>query len=144
MEVKGTATREGATVAIHGLDQLSSAEHEALHLVVAHCRPSASGLSLDDRIRELISSGFPRTELIERVGAAGYLYETDLPNEPRYDLLHLRVFEVDTDFPGLRREDIPEHLLAGVSNVQFVLNLDAAREHELSADTINLLWREWA
>ncbi|OLT39251.1 hypothetical protein BJF86_09570 [Serinicoccus sp. CNJ-927] len=143
LEVKGTATREGATVAIHGLDQLDSAEHEVLHLVVAHCRPGDRGLSLDDRIRELLASGFPRTELIERVGAAGYLFEKGLPSEARYDLLGLRVFKIESGFPGLRRRDIPKHHLAGISSVQFLVHLEAAREFELTDDTIESLWRAW-
>lgn len=139
IEVKGTALREGSSVTIHGLDQLDPGEQKQLHLAVAHCVASPDAPTLDDRIRRLMNSGFSRTELLDRVAAAGYAFESPTGMPTQYHIKTLRVWEVASDFPGLRRSSLGELAQAGVSQVQFSLHLEAAPQPLSTLETEGLL-----
>ncbi|SDL18535.1 Putative PD-(D/E)XK family member [Tessaracoccus oleiagri] len=141
LEVKGTSTREGQFIAIHGLDQLDRGTLAELHLAVVRCRESSMGASLDDRIRALIDLGFPRSLLVERVAEAGYLFEST-PGGATYEINDIRYWPVDDEFPGLRRTQMPTHLQKGVSGVQYHLSLEALPE-PLSESEVKGLFQRW-
>lgn len=142
LEVKTTASLEGTTVSIHGLDQLDPIDVEGLHLVVIHCRPMESAPSLDDRIDELTQLGIPKTPLVKAVAQAGYIYEARLPLSTRFKVLSTRVWQVGPDFPGLRRSSLPEAHRRGVSRVQYTLSTDSAPD-PLTDDETQELFGTW-
>jgi hypothetical protein len=126
LEVKATASVDGSTIAISNIDQLDADGLSELLLVAVHCRERPSAPSLDDRIRHLFDMGFPRTDLIDAVSAAGYVFESATPDVPRFETRTVRVWKVNFDFPGLRRSDLPEERRRGVTRIRYDLSLDTA------------------
>lgn len=126
IEVKATASLEGNSVSIHGLDQLDETTvHGDLYLAVAHCREDELAPSLDGRIDSLVAEGFPRSELISKAAQAGYVYEAPTSINTRYAVKSLKWWHVTGELPRMRRIDVPS-AEKGLSAVQYQLNLDAA------------------
>lgn len=125
LEVKTTTSVDGNYVSISNIDQLDPSLVESLHLVVVHAREDAAAPDLDERINHLIGIGVPRNALLSKVAAAGYVYESDVEIEDRYRVRSLRAWVVDASFPGLRRAEIGETRLKGVSRIRYELALDA-------------------
>lgn len=128
IETKATAAADGSTVSVNGLDQLDPAEVDSLHLAVVHCRPDDSVADLDDRIRRLMSLGFPRTDLLDAVRQTGYVFEAESPVTTRYLVRSVRLWNVAPGFPGLRRSFLPESILKGITQVRYDLALSSAPE----------------
>jgi hypothetical protein len=139
LEVKGTSAVDGATVSINGLDQLDPKEVGTLHLAVVHCQLDPAAESLDDRIRRLISAGFPRDELLVGVERTGYLFEAVSAHPTTYRVRSVRLWRVDDGFPGLRRSTMPESVLRGVTQVRYTLSLDSAPERIPEGEARRLL-----
>ncbi|EAP98552.1 hypothetical protein JNB_00250 [Janibacter sp. HTCC2649] len=128
LEVKATATVDGQTIRVSNVDQLDpETSPEALHLLVVHCALDPVAPDLDQRIRELIAQGFPKTRLIKAVADYGYVFESG-QDAPRFAVRSLRLWEVDHDFPGLRATDIPLSRRPAVTRLSYDLSLAAAPE----------------
>lgn len=126
IEVKATSSVDGATVSINGLDQVDPVEVGDLHLAVVHCKEDLTAPTLDDRIHSLIQGGFPRNQLLEGVERSGYLFEAGMEHGTQYSIKSIRLWQVDDDFPGLRRSTLPEAIRKGVSRVKYDLAVDSA------------------
>jgi len=138
IEVKSSASLEGTSVSIHGLDQLDPVDLHALFLAVVHCRPSDAAPTLDERLDSLMAIGVPRMPLLKAVEQAGYVYESRPAVSTRYRVAKVTVWRVDPAFPGLRRSALPEAIRRGVSNVRYTLSTDSAPAPltEVEADTL--------
>jgi hypothetical protein len=126
IEVKTVTSVDGSFVSISNLDQLDPTLVTALHLVVVHARPDGTALSLDGRIDALALLGVPRDALQNRVRAAGYVYGTGAALDDRFVIRSVRAWRVGDSFPGLRRSELGEARLRGVSRVNYELALDSA------------------
>lgn len=126
LEVKSIAGHDGSVVSVSSAEQLDPHLANNLHLAAVHLIRDETAPSLDDRIRDLISSGVPRGELLERVAQSGYVYGTGDEKSGRYTVRSFRLWKVDRDFPGIRASDIPKERLVGVSQLVYRLDLDAA------------------
>lgn len=125
LEVKSTASVDGNTVEISNLDQLDSADLTDLRLVVVHLRPDDAAPSIDDRIRSLLRMGVPRTTFLDLLAQLGHIFEARDADEHRYVARRTRVWEVNDDFPGLRRSRLENTQLRGVSSVTYQLAVDS-------------------
>jgi hypothetical protein len=126
LEVKSTASVDGQSIQVSNIDQLDpDTAPGGLHLLVLHCAQDEAASTLDDRIRDLISTGFPRSGLIRAVGAAGYVFESGQA-APAFSIRSARLWPVGQDFPGLRSRDIPDRHRPAVSRVRYELSLAAA------------------
>ncbi|MFJ2085217.1 PD-(D/E)XK motif protein [Micromonospora chokoriensis] len=126
IEVKTVTSVDGSSVSISNLDQLDSSLVEVLHLVVVHAREDPTGPSLDERIDALISLGVPRSALLARISQVGYVYESGVVSNDRFVVRSVRAWEVGESFPGLRRSDLSEDRLRGVSRIRYELLVDSA------------------
>jgi hypothetical protein len=140
MEVKTTASVEGNTVRVSTLDQLDPASATRLYLVVVHLRESDTAPSLEDRIGRLISRGLPRDRFYNLLARYGYVHG-EKPDAHRYEVRSIRIWEVDERFPGLRRSDIPNQRLHGVTRVSYDLALDSAASPLADDEAVQLLRR---
>lgn len=130
IEVKSSA-KDGRDVVISGVAQLDRVSDVPLCLIRLHVESSPVGQSLGELAEEIIASGALRGALLERLEAAGYLLGVDqdkhrfiVPEEPV-------AWEVATDFPGLRSDDLPEARRAAITRISYTLDLVGA-EGELS------------
>jgi hypothetical protein len=126
LEVKTTTSVDGNFISISNIDQLDPTAMTSLHLVVIHAREDISALGLDGRIDELIDLGVPRDALLTKAAMAGYVYGSGAPIEDRYRIRSVRAWVVGETFPGLRRAELGEDRLRGVSKVRYELALDSA------------------
>jgi hypothetical protein len=126
LEVKTTTSVDGNFISISNIDQLDPAAMASLHLVVIHAREDISLLGLDGRIDELLDLGVPRDALLTKVAMAGYVYGSGAPVEDRYRIRSVRAWAVGDTFPGLRRAELGEDRLRGVSKIRYELALDSA------------------
>lgn len=124
IEVKSTASIDGNFVRISNIDQLDPSDLDELHLAVVHLRETSGGETLDDRVVRLVSMGFPRDQLIEKLRSVGYIYESGMDTGMRFGTRTIRVWKVDEGFPGLRRDELGSRL-HGVSGINYELALDS-------------------
>jgi len=125
LEVKTTVSVDGNFVSISNLDQLDPTLVASLHLLVIHAREDTTAPSLDERIDELIDLGLPRSALLAKVASAGYIYGSGAATADRFKIRSIRAWEVGESFPGLRRGELGEERLKGVSKIRYELALDS-------------------
>lgn len=140
IEVKTTASVDGEAVQITNLDQLDESLTSSLHLAVVHVRKEPSAPSLDERIKTLLELGVPRKQLLELTAKAGYVYESgSADGEDHYAIRSMRLWKVDSDFPGLRRSVLDREILRGVGRVRYELALAACGDPLSDHDADKLL-----
>jgi Putative PD-(D/E)XK family member, (DUF4420) len=126
LEVKTTTSVDGNFVSISNIDQLDPTLVTSLHLIVVHAREDATAPNLDERIDELLDLGLPRDTLVTKVASVGYVYESGTVIEDRFRIRSIRAWAVSDSFPGLRRAELGEVRLRGVSKIRYDLALDSA------------------
>lgn len=126
LEVKTTTSVDGNFISISNIDQLDPAALTSLYLVVIHAREDSTAPSLDERIDVLIGLGVPQDALLTKVATAGYVYGSGTTVEDRFQVRSIRAWFVDDSFPGLRRGELGEARLKGVSKIRYELALDSA------------------
>ena len=126
LEVKTTTSVDGNFITISNIDQLDPAPIVSLHLVVVHAREDSTAPGLDERVDELIGLGVPQDALMTKVATAGYVYGSGASVEDRFRVRSVRAWIVGDLFPGLRRAELGEARLKGVSRIRYELALDSA------------------
>jgi hypothetical protein len=117
---------DGNFVSISNIDQLDPMLVESLHLVVVHVREDITAPDLDERVAELIRMGVPVGALAQKLADAGYVYGDGAKIEDRFSVRSVRAWTVNRNFPGLRRSELGDARLKGVSKIRYELALDSA------------------
>lgn len=126
LEVKTTASVDGNFITISNIDQLDPTITTSLYLVIVHAREDSAAPGLDERIDEVISLGTPHDALLTKVATAGYVYGSGALIDDRFQVRSVRAWAVDNSFPGLRRAELGETRLKGISKIRYELALDSA------------------
>lgn len=126
IEVKSTVSHEGRRVRISSLDQLDPGLADHLYLVVAHLIEDEGGESIDDLLADLVDLGVPPRGLMSKTARLGYIHESPQEAPKRYSVRSLSAWNVDDDFPGLRRSNFSEARIRGVTGLRYNLDLDVA------------------
>ena len=142
LEVKTTTSVDGNFVSISNIDQLDPALVGSLHLVVVHAREDPREPSLEERINELVVLGMPRSALLNKVASVGYVYGNGIATGDRFRIRSVRAWRVGDSFPGLRRGELGEARLKGVSKLRYELALDSAPKR-LSDEEFNHFIITW-
>lgn len=142
LEVKTTTSVDGNFVSISNIDQLDPTLVASLHLVVVHAREDPQESSLDERIDALVRLGMPQVTLLTKVASAGYVYGSGAVND-RFRIRSVRAWRVNASFPGLRRDELSEARLRGVSKIRYELALDSAPRH-LPEDEFSNFINAWS
>lgn len=126
LEVKGTSSRDGRTVSIHGLHQLETqAGVRLLLLLVRFDRVGSVLHSLPDLVEKLLALRVSASELHRRLGLLGYdAADGDYYETMRFGIAEELLFEVSNEFPrivpsGLRSTSFLDRL----SNVSYRIDL---------------------
>ncbi|KRA31224.1 MULTISPECIES: PD-(D/E)XK motif protein [unclassified Nocardioides] len=141
LEVKATASLDGKVVSISNLDQLDPGPHE-LWLGVIHLVEDTEAPSIDILVDELTSLGVPKATLVAKIHQAGYVVGSAADRDFRFGVKSVRIWNVGTEFPGLRRSHIDPRHLNGVGRVRYELNLDTAPEG-IHADQVDAQLAQW-
>lgn len=143
LEVKTTTSVDGNFISISNIDQLDPTTVMSLHLVVVHAREDSAAPSLDERIDGLVRLGVPQNTLLTKVATAGYVYGNGTSFDDRFLVRSVRAWIVGNSFPGLRRAELGEVRLRGVSKIRYELALDSAPKR-LSDKEFDQLMASWA
>jgi len=142
LEVKTTTSVDANFVTISNVDQLDPTLVGSLHLIVVHLREDPRAPSLDERIDGLAALGMPHGALLAKVASAGYLYGGGTVTGDRFRTRSVRCWKVGDSFPGLRRGELGEARLKGVSKLRYELALDSA-PRRLSDEEFSHLITAW-
>jgi hypothetical protein len=142
LEVKTTISVDGNFVSISNIDQLDPGLVSSLHLLVVHAREDATAPSLDERIDDLFALGVPNDALLAKVASAGYVYGNGVSIGDRFRIRSVRAWAVSASFPGLRRAELGEARLKGISKIRYELALDSA-PRRLSDKEFDLFLAAW-
>jgi hypothetical protein len=126
LEVKTTTAVDGNFISIANIDQLDPGGLTSLHLLVVQAREDSTAPGLDERIDELIGLGVPQDTLLTKLATAGYVYGSGVAIEDRFRVRSVRAWIVGDSFPGLRRAELGESRIKGVSKIRYELALDSA------------------
>ena len=134
IEVK-TAVEHRTSVTIHGLDQLQQTEGRRLILALIHLRLDGQGSTVVDIVDELVQTGVPRVDLHRRLAGVGY-HETRPEPWQQHRWVHeaTTLWEVGSDFPGVRRSDLADQRTRAIGRLSFELELSACGEPMPGAD----------
>jgi hypothetical protein len=143
LEVKTTTSVDGNFISISNIDQLDPIAIPSLHLVVVHAREDSAGPNLDERIDEIVGLGVPQNAMLTKVASAGYVYGSGISIDDRLQIRSVRAWLVGNSFPGLRRAELGEVRLKGVSKIRYELALDSAPKR-LSDNEFHHLMAIWA
>lgn len=133
IEVKASSTQDATSIMVSNLDQLDPTSCPSLYLAVYHLKEDINAPTLDERIDEIITLGVPRDAFLDLVADAGYVYESQPSAGTRFSVRGVRVWPITKSSPGLRRSDLSEAQLRGISSVRYQLSLDTFAENPLSA-----------
>lgn len=134
LEVK-TALEHRTAVTIHGLDQLQPIDGRRLLLVLIHLRRDEHGSTVVDLVDELVQTGVPRVALHSRLAGVGYHETRAEPwQQQRWTHEATTLWEVGSDFPGVRRADLPDQRTRAIGRLSFELELSACGEPLPNAD----------
>lgn len=142
LEVKTTTSVDGNFVFISNIDQLDPTLVGSLHLVVVHAREDPRERSLDERIDDLVALGMPHSALLHKVASTSYVYGSGIATGDRFRIRSVRAWRVGDSFPGLRRGELGEARLKGVSKLRYELALDSAPKR-LSDEEFNHFIVTW-
>lgn len=142
LEVKTVTSVDGNFVSISNIDQLDPCLVGSLYLIVVHAREDTTAPTLDERIDALVGLGAPRVALLAKVAAAGYVYESGSDIEDRFVVRSVRAWAVGDSFPGLRRAELGEDRLRGVSRIHYELALDSAPKR-MPDEALDRLMATW-
>jgi hypothetical protein len=140
-EVKATTSRHGWRAEIHGLDQLLAPEGRRLHLAMFRFDEAPTGLSLLQRVDELVALGVDAAALSVMLADAGAdAAQLAATQEVRLALRDQRIYAVTPDFPRI----VPDSLVArtlpvGVARLNYTIDLTAWPDPPLTQDSIDEL-----
>ncbi|MFF5295331.1 PD-(D/E)XK motif protein [Paractinoplanes globisporus] len=127
-EVKATASAEGRSVRIHGLDQLAAPPGGGLMLRWMRLDTSdGSGTSIADLVDKITDRvGRPR-EFWQLLARSGYLVaDRDKYSGIRFTLVEEASYRVTEDFPRVIPTSFVTGVPAGLSDLRYTLDLDLA------------------
>ncbi|WBF18053.1 PD-(D/E)XK motif protein [Halomonas elongata] len=142
IEVKTTRRSDTTHVTIHGIDQLQPPSDGRLLLIRVTLEPAPDGsIRLEELYRELLAAGVSRQALGERLQEVGCENPLDPAwNAYAFSLDSLTAWEITEGFPRLTGGELKREALdAGVSRIQYVVDLAAAGGH-LMGETQLTVW----
>jgi hypothetical protein len=142
LEVKTTTSVDGNFISISNIDQLDPTAITSLHLVVVHAREDSAAPNLDERIDEIVGLGVPQNAMLTKVTSSGYIYGSGTSIDDRLQVRSVRAWLIGKSFPGLRRAELGEVRLKGVSRIHYELALDSAPKR-ISDNEFNHLMTTW-
>lgn len=124
LEVKASV-REGMDVVISRLDQLDCTTDHDLFLIRLQVEESVKGLTISEKVDQLVHDGLSRSSLVEQLARYGFLLGED-PDTTRYSVLSAMAWQVTPKFPGLRSWDLPKERRGAITQVKYTLDLVSA------------------
>ena len=124
IEVKATGGDNTGRIKISSLRQLDSAGLAHLSLVVLSLSDSPDGMTLDEKVEEVMEEGVPEQQFVEMLSRVGFVRGMEVGTQRRLSVRAARAWTVDDTFPRLTPSDIEPAPAAAISAVSYSVNLD--------------------
>lgn len=137
-EVKATQAREQFVVGIHGAKQLELTDGLPLYLVGFQFEKSIDGITLPGLVDNLISAGFNRFELLNKLSEVGYdEYQSSYYRTLGYCVVAKRMCIVDDNFPKITSETMNVNILNRITKVNYSVDINGCSESLPLADILS-------
>ncbi|WP_026547229.1 PD-(D/E)XK motif protein [Paenarthrobacter nicotinovorans] len=125
IEVKATTNHNNMVVTIHGSKQLLAAENAALYVHAFQMEPSPEGISVPEKIVDLLAMGVGRLDLLAKLNGAKYSEShSKIYDAVRFSPLMDRTYRVDSRFPRITAETVcPPDVLEKLTDVTYAVDL---------------------
>ena len=140
VEVKSTTARNKRQITLSNLFQLDPPDGKSLYLVLCQFESSISGMSINSLIDELVSLGYNKNALEEKLTKLGF--EKGKSARKRCYILHAATeYAVNENFPAIRNTSfIGGNLPEGVMSITYVVTLDGINGKNLLIENeVNIL-----
>ncbi len=122
-EVKSTTNRTKLLVTVHGQYQLFAKAGESLQLVFCRLEESDKGETVNTLAESLKTIGIDAVFLEKELKALG-LREGSIARNRRFQLLEIRVYDVDDNFPAITPKSFVEGKFpAGIIELDYTIDL---------------------
>ncbi|MEQ4565256.1 PD-(D/E)XK motif protein [Paenarthrobacter sp. CAP02] len=140
VEIKATTNHNNMTVTIHGGRQLDHPDNGDLYIRAFQLEPSPNGVSVPEKVEELIAQGVSRSELLMALRGVKYNYADSLAYESsRFVLLTQRSYLVDDAFPKISSENlVPRGMIDRLGNISYSIDLGQLEPIEHDARNVQL------
>ncbi|SIT70224.1 PD-(D/E)XK motif protein [Microbacterium sp. RU33B] len=122
LEVKAYTGTDSPSVEIHGAHQLDPPIGASLHLLTLRLEESPAGETIAELIERIDALGLPKGLLFERSTDESPIASDDAV---AFVVAEERLFQVSSDFPGVRASVLGAEALTAVSRLRYSLLLDA-------------------
>lgn len=142
VEVKTSARQTGRHIHVQSLEQLDISESQQLYLFFVKLRTSTgTGITLPEKIDELLRKGVNSIDFHKRLLAAGYQPdEREIYLNRPLELIESCIYRVDVDgFPRLTLSNLLKGLPKGVGKISYEVDLDGAFVEPLNDNTMDEL-----
>lgn len=140
IEVKATTNHNNMLVTIHGGRQLSAPDGGDLYLHAFQLERSPNGTSVPSKIRELVSLGVSRLQLLTALSGAHYSdADSSTYDGIRFIPLSEKSYLVDDSFPRITAETLfPAGTIDRLSNISYSVDLGQLEAFDLDLETVEL------
>lgn len=138
VEIKTSEQSTGRNVVIHSLSQLQIDDADDLFMMFYRIEENpGKGVSVGDLVRDIRTKSADAGLFDEKLEAMGFSNLTEKAwNAFRWVVLERNPYRVAEGFPRVTSHSFPEGVPAGVSHVNYQLDLDLAREYAVSHDVL--------
>ena len=138
LEVKATTNHNNMVVTIHGGKQLLAPQGSDLYLMAFQLERNPTGLSVPDKVHNLIEKGVSRFDLLTLLDGPGYRdSDSDAYSNIRFTPLQDKTFLVDAAFPRITPETIhPTGMIEKIANISYSVDLGQLESTEIDTRSL--------
>lgn len=138
LEVKATTNHNNMIVTIHGGKQLLAPDGSSLYLQAFQLERNPTGLSVPDKVHNLIEQGVSRFDLLALLDGTGYRdSDSDAYSNVRFMSLQDKTFLVDSKFPRITPETIhPTDMIEKIANISYSVDLGQMESTEIEIGSL--------
>lgn len=125
IEVKTSTAQSGSAVRIHGLRQLDPPPEQDLYVWFFRIMEDDTSEGIQNVVEDLLRLNVSRDGLLALLEATGYEHEDPRGWEGSFRIESSAIWRIGESFPGLRESRIGAARVAGISDVSYVIELEA-------------------
>lgn len=140
IEVKATTNHNNMVVTIHGGRQLAAPDQGDLYLRAFQLERTPNGISVPDKVKEVIALGVSRLDLLTVLSGANYSdADSSAYEQLRYSTLSENSYLVDANFPRITADTLlPVGTIERLSNISYSVDLGHMATIDLDLSGVSL------
>jgi len=125
VEVKSTLNLKSLKVTVNGLNQFQDSYERGEYLILLKFTPADQGSTIADLMQDIVSLGVSESEIENRMSQLGSISDILTESNPmRLVFVGGQIYQVDLEFPLVRRNLLPLGTQARISGLSYTLDLE--------------------